>query len=53
MDASHQPPAYPGEKARGGEIILRRPWERYVFIGGLVGMMVLWAVLALIAALHS
>jgi hypothetical protein len=53
MDASNQPPAYPGEKARGGEIILRRPWERYVFIGGLVGMVILAAVSAMIAALHS
>jgi hypothetical protein len=52
MDASDQTPAYSGEKARGGEIILRRTWERYVFIGGLVGILVLGAVLALIAALH-
>jgi hypothetical protein len=25
----------PAEKARGGEIILRRPWQRIVFILGL------------------
>jgi len=25
----------PAEKARGGEIILRRPWQRIVFIVGL------------------
>jgi hypothetical protein len=30
-----QPPPYPAEKARGGEIILRRPWQRIVFILGL------------------
>jgi hypothetical protein len=28
-------PPYPAEKARGGEIILRRPWQRIVFILGL------------------
>ena len=27
--------AYPAEKARGGEIILRRPWQRVVFAIGL------------------
>jgi hypothetical protein len=27
--------SYPADKARGGEIILRRPWQRYTFIGGL------------------
>jgi hypothetical protein len=30
-----QPPPYPAEKARGGEIILRRRWQRIVFIGAL------------------
>jgi hypothetical protein len=29
---------YPAEKARGGEIILKKPWQRWVFIGGLVGI---------------
>jgi hypothetical protein len=28
-------PPYPAEKACGGEIILRRPWQRIVFILGL------------------
>lgn len=28
---------YPGEKARQGEIILRKRWMRVVFIAGLVG----------------
>jgi hypothetical protein len=27
---------YPAEKARGAEIILRRPWQRPVFVLGLV-----------------
>ena len=30
-----QPTSYPAEKARGGEIILRRPWQRVMFILGL------------------
>jgi hypothetical protein len=34
-DGPPQPPPYPAEKARGGEIILRRPWQRVVFILGL------------------
>jgi hypothetical protein len=32
---------YSGEKARGGEIILRRRWERVVFLGGLAGCVLL------------
>ena len=37
------PPAepYPAEKARGGEIILDTPLRRWVFIGGLIGAIVL------------
>jgi len=34
-DEGAQPPPYPGERARGGEIVLRRPWQRIVFILGL------------------
>src|SRR2546430_273148 len=30
-----QPPPYPAERARGGEIILRRRWQRIVFVVGL------------------
>jgi hypothetical protein len=29
--------SYPAEKARQGEIILKRPWQRAVFIAGLAG----------------
>lgn len=29
------PRHYPAEKARQGEIILRRPWQRAVFVAGL------------------
>jgi hypothetical protein len=32
---------YPAEKARGGEIILNTPLKRWVFVGGLVGAVVL------------
>jgi hypothetical protein len=32
-----RPDPYPAEKARQGEIILKEPWQRAVFIVGLVG----------------
>ena len=37
---------YPGKRSslsdvRGGEIILKRPWQRAVFISGLVGAVLL------------
>jgi hypothetical protein len=40
-------PAYPAEKARGGEIILRRPWQRAVFIFGLAAPFVILLVLVI------
>jgi hypothetical protein len=38
---------YPGRKARQGEIVLRRPWQRAVFIAGLAGcaLLILLAIL--------
>ena len=39
------PKAYPADKARQGEIILRRPWQRVVFIGGLAGALLLALIL--------
>jgi hypothetical protein len=39
------------EKARQGQIILRKPWQRAVFIAGLIGIVVL-AVLMRIFAWH-
>jgi len=39
-------PPYPAEKARGGEIILRTPLRRAIFIGGLAGAVVLGLLLA-------
>ena len=35
------PPPYPAEKVRGGEIILRTPLRRAIFVGGLAGAVVL------------
>jgi hypothetical protein len=43
--ASPQPAPYPADKARGAEIELRRPWQRYVFIAGLAGAVIV-AILA-------
>lgn len=41
-DAKHEHPApYPAEKARGGEIILRKRWQRVVFIGALALVLLL------------
>jgi hypothetical protein len=34
-------PPYPAEKARGGEIILRTPLRRAIFVAGLAGAVVL------------
>ncbi|HEY1541550.1 MAG TPA: peptide ABC transporter permease [Xanthobacteraceae bacterium] len=36
-----QPPPYPAEKARGGEIILRTRLRRAIFIGGLIAVVVI------------
>ena len=38
---------YPAEKARGGEIILRKRWERAVFALGLAAVFVLALALAI------
>jgi hypothetical protein len=42
-----QPPPYPAEKARGGEIILRTPLRRIIFFGGLIGIALLVLVLGM------
>ena len=36
--------AYPAEKARQGEIILRKPWQRIVFIVGLLAPLVFFLI---------
>jgi hypothetical protein len=43
------PEAYPTEKARQGQIVLRKRWQRLVFIGGLALCVLLVIVLRLIA----
>jgi hypothetical protein len=48
-----EPPPYPAEKARGGRIVLRTPLRRAIFIGGLVGIVVLALILSWAAALQS
>jgi len=40
-------PAYPAEKARQGEIILRKRWQLIVFIAGLSGCILLLLILRL------
>jgi hypothetical protein len=45
---SPTPAPYPAEKARGGEIILRRPWQRTVFILGLAAPFVLLLLLLIL-----
>jgi hypothetical protein len=42
-----RPDPYPAEKARGGEIILRKRWQRIVFIGALALAVVIGFVLSL------
>jgi hypothetical protein len=41
-------PIYSGEEARGGEIILRRPWQRAVFVAGLAAPFVLLVALLIL-----
>jgi hypothetical protein len=36
-----QGPTYSAERARQGRIALRAPWQRWVFFGGLVAIVVL------------
>ena len=41
-------PVYSARDARQGDIVLRKPWERGVFVAGLVGAIVLALVLVLV-----
>ncbi|QDW42140.1 peptide ABC transporter permease [Bradyrhizobium sp. KBS0727] len=36
-----EPAPYPAEKARGGEIILKTPARRAIFLAGLIGAVLL------------
>jgi hypothetical protein len=40
-DRSEPTKPYPADRARGGEIILKTPVQRWVFIAGLIGAVVL------------
>ncbi|WP_162917458.1 hypothetical protein [Dongia deserti] len=42
-----RPEPYPAEKARGGEIILRKRWQRIVFFGALAVAVLLGLLLSL------
>lgn len=45
----HKPEqAYPADKARGGKIILRKRWQRVVFIIGLAGAVLLGLIFTMI-----
>jgi hypothetical protein len=44
-DGPAQPQPYPAEKARGGEIILRTPLRRAIFLGGLAASVLLVLIL--------
>jgi hypothetical protein len=50
QQGSPNPPPYPADKARGGEIILKTPLRRWVFISGLIGVAILVLVLGFIRA---
>jgi hypothetical protein len=43
---------YPAEKARQGVIILRKPWQRWIFIAGLMGCALLALLLSIRVAVY-
>ena len=43
------PQGYPADKARQGEIILKRPWMRAVFVAALIGAFALGLAVTLAA----
>jgi hypothetical protein len=45
-ESSAEPAPYPANKARGGEVILKSPARRAIFLAGLIGAVVLVLVLA-------
>lgn len=48
-DERQSPRPYPGEKARQGRIVLNTPGRRRIFIGGLIGIVLLALLAALLA----
>ncbi|WP_309082819.1 peptide ABC transporter permease [Chelativorans sp.] len=47
MEENRQPTTLSGEEARQGDVVLRTPMRRAIFIGGLAGIVVLAVALAL------
>jgi hypothetical protein len=47
QNADSQPTTLSGEKARGGDIVLKTPLQRWLFIAGLVGAVLLVLILSL------
>ena len=45
MARREEPDVSEAEKVRGGEIVLRRRWQRIVFVSGLVGIVTVAAAL--------
>ncbi len=45
-------PIYPAEKVRSGQIILDTPLKRAIFIGGLIGLVVLAILFAIYVRPH-
>ncbi|HVW92327.1 MAG TPA: hypothetical protein VHB74_06935 [Devosia sp.] len=45
-------PVYSGQKARQGEIVLRKPWERGLFIAGLAVPFVIVLLLLVLVLFH-
>lgn len=42
-----QPRTYSAERVRQGEIVLRKPWQRIVFLAGLAGpfiLLIVWLI---------
>ncbi|MDL2408697.1 hypothetical protein PY650_24245 [Rhizobium calliandrae] len=46
-DTKNTPPTFSAQDARQGEIILQKRWQRWVFVAGLVGIVLLALLLAL------
>jgi hypothetical protein len=40
-DGNGETPHYAAQDARGGDIVLRRRWQRWVFMAGLAGFVLL------------
>jgi hypothetical protein len=45
-ESSPEPAPYPANKARGGEVILKSPARRAIFLAGFIGAVVLVLLLA-------